>query len=276
MPDYERSQQACAYIRTHLPVSASIAVILGSGLSGVLEGMDVTATLPCSGIPHWPASTVAGHPGRLALAKVAGVPVVVLAGRVHLYEGLRAAEIAFPVRVLAGLGVRALIVTNASGAIREDWPPGQLALITDHINLQGDSPLAGPREERWGPRFPDMTEAYSPRLRQAARQSARVAGLDVVEAVYAGVRGPNYETPAEIRYLRTIGADLVGMSTVPEVIAARQMGLQVLGISVVSNLAAGMGDTRLSHDEVLATGKEATERLAELITGVLPAVARGD
>ncbi len=276
MPDYEQAQQAREYIQTYLPVSAPIGVILGSGLSGVVERIGVAVTLPYSGIPHWPASTVSGHQGRLGLANVGGISAVVLAGRVHLYEGYRAAEVAFPVRVLAGLGVRTLIVTNAAGAIREDWAPGQIALISDHINLQGDSPLAEPHEERWGPLFPDMTDAYSPRLREAARQSARVAGIDVVEGVYAGVKGPNYETPAEIRYLRTIGADLVGMSTVPEVIAARQMSLGVLGISVISNLAAGLGGTRLSHGEVLAEGKEATERLAELITGALPLMTRGD
>ncbi|MDA1315843.1 MAG: purine-nucleoside phosphorylase [Acidobacteria bacterium] len=277
MHGYEQAQQAREYIQAHLaasaPSPAPVGLILGSGLSGLTERIDVRAAIPYVEIPHWPTASVTGHAGRLALANIAGTSLIVLAGRVHLYEGLRAAEVAFPVRVLAGLGVQQLIVTNAAGAIREDWSPGHLALISDHINLQGDSPLAGAHEERWGPRFPDMADAYSPGLREAARQAAQAAGIGIVEGVYAAVKGPNYETPAEIRYLKSIGADLVGMSTVPEVIAARQMGLEVLGISVISNLAAGLGDTGLHHDEVLAVGGSATERLADLIRGTLPAMA---
>ena len=275
MTSYEQAQEARDYIQAHLAVSAPapLGLILGSGLSGLTELIDVAAEVPYAEIPHWPAGGVAGHAGRLALASIAGTSLIVLAGRVHLYEGYRPAEVAFPVRVLAALGVQRLIVTNAAGAIREGWSPGQLALISDHINLQGDSPLTGAHEERWGPRFPDMTDAYSPRLREAARQAGQAAGIGVVEGVYAAVQGPNYETPAEIRYLRSIGADLVGMSTVPEVIVARQMGMEVLGISVISNLAAGLGGAGLRHDEVLAAGGWATERLAALIRGALPVMA---
>jgi purine-nucleoside phosphorylase len=275
MCGYEQAQEAREYIQAHLAVSgpAPVGLILGSGLSGLTGYIDVTAAVPYKEIPHWPAAGVAGHAGQLALASIGGRPLIVLAGRVHLYEGYRVAEVAFPVRVLAALGVQLLIVTNAAGAIREDWSPGQLALISDHINLQGESPLAGAHEERWGPRFPDMTDAYSPRLREAARQAAQAAGIGVVEGVYAAVQGPNYETPAEIRYLKSIGADLVGMSTVPEVIAARQMSMEVLGISVISNLAAGLGGAGLHHDEVLAAGGAATARLAALMSGTLLAIS---
>ena len=204
------------------------------------------------------------------LADVAGASVIVLAGRAHLYEGFSAAEVAFPVRVLGGLGVRTVVVTNAAGGIREDWPVGQLTLITDHINLQGESPLTGKHDERWGVRFPDMSAAYSVRLREVARRAADAEGIPLGEGVYAGVRGPNYETPAEIRYLRTMGSDMVGMSTVCEVIAARQMGLNVLGLSVISNLAAGLGAEPLSHQEVLAAGEGAGKNLAALLTGMMP------
>lgn len=265
--------EARDFIASRLGTSANVAIILGSGLSDVLQRFDVSKRLAYKEIPHWPLGTVEGHAGELALADVAGTPVIFLAGRAHLYEGFSAAEVAFPIRVLSGLGVRTIVVTNAAGSIREDLTVGRLVLIADHINLQGESPLEGEQDERWGTRFSDMTEAYSIRLRDAARRAAEAEGVPLGEGVYAGVRGPNFETPAEIRYLRSIGADMVGMSTVCEVIAARQAGLSILGISAISNPAAGLSGEPLSHEEVLAAGAGAGMNLAALLMRAMSSLA---
>ena len=218
-------------------------------------------------------STAVGHAGLLALGEVDGVSVAVMRGRAHLYEGVPADLAVFGVRVLGRLGVRTLVVTNAAGGIDESYRPGSLVLISDHVNLQGTSPLVGPNDDALGPRFPDMSEAYDGELRTAAREAAGGLDIELPEGVYAAWLGPQFETPAEIRFMRTIGATLAGMSTVPEVIAARHMGIRCLGISVVTNMAAGIGSGELGHEEVLAVGAEAAPRLTALLRELLPALA---
>ena len=257
---------AVRFVEERTPLRPCVAVVLGSGLAGFAAELDEAVDIPYSEIPGWPVSSVEGHAGQLVLGVVGGVPVAVLAGRVHLYEGYSAAEVAFPVRAIQGLGAKKLIVTNAAGGIRAGFRPGDLVLITDHINLQGTSPLEGDNC------FVDMTNAYCPELRRLAQRTADGLGSPVSEGVYAAVRGPNYETPAEIRYLKAIGADLVGMSTAMEVIAARERGMDVLGISCVANAAAGLGDHGLRHEEVLVRGAEAQEKLGQLLREVIPAL----
>lgn len=247
-----------------------IALVLGTGLGNLAAATRPSVTIPYTAIPGWPRVTTEGHAGELILGKLGGCELVVLAGRVHLYEGYSPAEVVFGVRVLGRLGVRTIILTNAAGAINPALEPDRLALITDHINLQGSNPLTGPNDETLGPRFPDMTEAYSQRCRRLAMETAQELGVPLGEGVYAAVVGPNYETPAEIRYLKAIGADMVGMSTVPEVIAARHMGLEVLAISSVTNLAAGISHQHPSHREVMETGKRGQRTLAKLLRALLP------
>lgn len=263
-------ERAISVVRERVGPAPRVAIILGTGLGGFGGRVGAPRVAPYSEIPGWPIGGVLGHAGQLIGGEVAGVPVAVLSGRVHRYEGFSAREVAFGVRVLGGWGVTQLVVTNAAGGIDPSFTPGRLVLIADHINLQGDSPLAGPSRE--GPQFPDMTDAYSPRLRQIARVVGEGMGLDLPEAVYAAVLGPNFETPAEIRFLRAIGAGLVGMSTVAEVIAARQLGMEVLGLSCVTNPAAGVSRERLSHEEVLEVGEHAAGRLAGLIEGIVPRI----
>jgi purine-nucleoside phosphorylase len=264
---------AVARIREASGLAPTVGVVLGSGLGGLADELAHRVEIPYGDIPGWPASTAIGHAGVLVLGSVAQVPVAVLKGRAHLYEGTTADRAVFGVRVLARLGVRTLVVTNAAGAIDETLEPGQLVLISDHVNLQGTSPLVGPNDDTLGPRFPDMSDAYDPELRAAAREAAGRLGIEVGEGVYAAWLGPQFETPAEIRFMRAIGASLAGMSTVPEVIAARHMGLRCLGISVVTNLAAGVGEGKLGHEEVLAVGAEAQPRLTALLRELLPALA---
>ena len=264
---------AVARIRQATALEPQVGVVLGSGLGGLADELEDKIEIPYGEIPGWPASTAVGHAGVLVLGSIGEVPLAVLRGRAHLYEGVPADRAVFGVRVLARLGVRTLVVTNAAGAIDETLEPGQLVLISDHINLQGSSPLVGPNADELGPRFPDMTEAYDPALREAAREAAARLGLEVGEGVYAAWLGPQFETPAEIRFMRAIGGSLAGMSTVPEVIAARHMGLRCLGISVVTNLAAGIGDGQLGHEDVLAVGAEAQPRLTALLRELLPALA---
>jgi purine-nucleoside phosphorylase len=218
-------------------------------------------------------SRVAGHPGVWIAGCLAALPIAVLAGRAHLYEGFPAAEVAFAVRVLGLLGVRSLVLTNAAGGTNESWAPGDIVMIRDHLNLQAVSPLGGPHDERFGPRFPDMSEPYSGRFRAIAREEGAALGIQLPEGVYAGLLGPNYETPAEIRAIRSLGADLVGMSTVQETIAASQMRIEVLGLSLVTNRAAGLGSGPLSHDEVLRVTAAAAARLSSLLARVLPRLA---
>jgi len=247
-----------------------VAIVLGSGLGAFADTLDNASTVMYEEIPGWPRSTAVGHAGKFVAGLVNGVPVAVLAGRAHLYEGYSARDAAFGIRVLDLLGVNTVILTNAAGGVNVVYKPGDLVLISDHINLLGQNPLTGPNDESVGPRFPDMSEAYSKKLRAVARAAGKAMGLDLREGVYAALPGPSYETPAEIRYLRAIGADLVGMSTVPETIAANHAGLKVLGISCVTNHAAGVGEGKLDHKEVLEVGERMKGTLIELLRAVVP------
>jgi purine-nucleoside phosphorylase len=266
-------EDAVASIRERSDVEPSVGVILGSGLGGLADEVEGRVEIPYSEIPGWPASTAVGHAGVLALGVVGDVPVAVLRGRAHLYEGVGADRAVYGVRVLGRLGIGTLVVTNAAGAVNESFRPGQLVLISDHVNLLGTSPLVGPNDEELGPRFPDRSDAYDPGLRAAAREAATRLGIEVGEGVYAAWLGPQFETPAEIRFMRAIGGDLAGMSTVPEVIAARHLGIRCLGISVVTNMAAGVTDGKLGHEEVLQVGAEAQPRLTALLRELLPTLA---
>ncbi len=251
-------------------ISPRIAVVLGSGLGAFAEELDQRVEFPYETIPHWPASTAAGHAGKLVFGSLNGLPLVVLSGRAHLYEGNTPDQAAFAVRTLGRLGVRAFVFTNAAGGINLGYSQGALVLISDHINLQGSNPLTGPNDDSLGPRFPDMSDAYSARFRRIAQATARELGFEMPEGVYAAMLGPSYETPAEIRYLRAIGADLVGMSTVPEVIAANHMGLDCLAVSCVTNMAAGILPRKINHEEVLETGRLVRGRLVSFLRTVLP------
>jgi len=264
--------EAVRYIRTVSDEPAEIALILGSGLGVLADRMERTAVIPYRDIPHFPVSTVEGHAGELILGRAAGRPVVLMNGRFHMYEGYDAQTVAFPVRVMRALGAGTLVVTNAAGGINTDFRPGDLMLIEDHINLTGRNPLVGPNDDDIGPRFPDLSEAYSRRLRDLAERAAAERGIPLVRGVYAGLLGPSYETPAEIRMLRTLGADAVGMSTVNEVIAARHAGMEVLGISCISNMAAGILPQPLSHREVMETAERVKEKFLELVLAVLPGI----
>jgi purine-nucleoside phosphorylase len=250
-----------------------IAVVLGSGLGALADALNDSVVIPYANIPNFPRSTAVGHAGRLVIGKSGDLTVAAMQGRVHQYEGYSSREAAFPVRVLGRLGIKSLVLTNAAGGINADYRQSALVVLSDHINLQGNNPLNGPNDERFGPRFPDMSEAYSRSYRRIALDAGRELGIELKEGVYAALRGPSYETPAEIRYLRTIGADLVGMSTVPEVIVARHMGIAVLGISCVTNLAAGMCEGTIHHEEVLETGKRVSTTLLALLTAILPRIA---
>jgi len=248
------------------------AVVLGSGLGAFADELSDADVIPYAEIPHWPCSTAAGHAGKLVLGRLGKLDVAVMAGRAHLYEGYTAAQVTFGVRVLGMLGVRRIVFTNAAGGINLALERGGLVLIADHINLQGCNPLAGPNDDALGPRFPDLSEAYSRRLRAVAHDVASGLAIHLSEGVYAAVLGPSYETPAEIRYLRTIGADLVGMSTVLEVIAANHMGMEALGISCVTNMAAGILPQKISHAEVLETGEMVRGTLMRFLKALLPAL----
>jgi purine-nucleoside phosphorylase len=252
---------------------ARIGVVLGSGLGAFADTLDCRKETPFAEIPGWPVSTADGHAGKLVTGYVGGVEVIVLAGRAHLYEGYTPQQVAFGMFELARRGVKSVVLTNAAGGINRSYRPGQLVLISDHINLMGVNPLSGPNDESQGPRFPDMSEAYSRAYRETAKQAGAELGLTLEEGVYAAVPGPSYETPAEIRYLRTIGADLVGMSTAPETIAANYLCMKVLGISCVTNMAAGVQAQKLVHQEVLDIGAQARDTLAALLRTVLPRLA---
>ncbi len=271
----ERIEKAAQYLKQQLGARAEarIAVVLGSGLGAFASHLTEPVVLPFDGIPHFPRSGVEGHAGQIHAGTLHGVPTFVLGGRVHSYEGHAAHRVVFAVRVLAALGVKILILTNAAGGIRLDLRQGQLVLISDHINFSGQNPAAGPLSGMH-PRFFDMSEAYSHRLREIAHAAAASHGNSIAEGVYLSVLGPSFETPAEIRAFRMWGADLVGMSTVLEAIAARQAGVEVLGISCVTNMAAGVEQNPLNHEEVLATGKAAEQRLAALLTAIVPRAAR--
>jgi purine-nucleoside phosphorylase len=263
-------QQAVAHIRSVTGREPRIAVVLGSGLGAFADELDDPVAIPYSQIPGWPASTAAGHSGKLVFGKLNKLDVAVMAGRAHLYEGYTPAQVTMGVRVLRHLGVRSIVFTNAAGGINLSYRQGALVLISDHINLQGLNPLIGPNDDSEGPRFPDMTEAYSAAYRAKAHQVAQQLKIQLDEGVYAALTGPSYETPAEIRYLRTIGADLVGMSTVPEVIVANHLGLQVLAISCVTNMAAGILPQKLDHKEVMETGYRVRDTLIRFLKTLLP------
>ncbi|MGC9291266.1 MAG: purine-nucleoside phosphorylase [Acidobacteriaceae bacterium] len=263
-----REQLAAAHLST-----PTVGLVLGSGLGAFAGSVQNALAIPYHQVPHFPQSTVEGHAGRLVFGTVEGAPVAVLQGRVHAYEGHAPHQVVFPVRVLARLGVRQLVLTNAAGSLRKDLPPGTLVAIADHINFSGLNPVAGPNDPRLGPRFFDMTAAYSPRLRQMAQAIAQQQGWQLPEGVYISVLGPSYETPAEIRAFRALGADLVGMSTVQETIAARHMGVEVLGISCVTNFAAGASGRPLDHAEVMETGKGVEAQLTRLFLALMPALA---
>jgi purine-nucleoside phosphorylase len=249
-----------------------IGLVLGSGLGAFADSLTDSTRIPFAEIPAFPLSTAIGHTGQMVIGMAGTVPVAAMQGRVHLYEGYSPQQVAFPMRVFGRMGIRAVIVTNAAGGINLTYKQGALVLISDHINLQGNNPLAGPNNDRFGPRFPDMTHAYEKSYRELARAEARNLGMTLHEGVYAALLGPSYETPAEIQYLRTIGADLVGMSTVFEVLAARHMGIKVLAISCVTNMAAGILDQPLSHQEVLETGERVKTSFEALLRAVLPRI----
>lgn len=262
--------EAAAYIRSRTGVKPEIGLILGSGLGVLGDDLEDATTLSYADIPHFPVSTVEGHAGELVIGKLQGRAVALMRGRFHMYEGYEPERTALPVRVMKALGVTKLLVTNAAGGVNLGYKPGNLMLISDHLNLTGRNPLVGHNDNALGVRFPDMSEAYSRRLRQLAHETAASLGFSVQEGVYAGLLGPNYETPAEIRMLRTIGADAVGMSTVSEVIVARHSGIEVLGISCISNMAAGILDQPLSHEEVMETTEQVKSQFISLVLNVLP------
>jgi len=271
--EFARAERAAQFLRGRTRLRPRIALVLGSGLGGFADEFASATRIPYEKIPHFPRATAVGHAGRLVIGKVGEVPVAAMQGRAHSYEGYALKEVTFPMRVFARLGIRAVILTNAAGGIRKDYSQGCLVVIRDHINLLGTNPLIGPNDERFGPRFPDMTQAYWKPYVEMALEEGRQLGLNIHDGVYAALCGPSYETPAEIRYLRAIGADLVGMSTVPEAIVARHMGLRVLGISCVTNLAAGILDQPLSHDEVLETGERVKGQFTALLRAVIPRIA---
>lgn len=271
--EFTRAEEAAKFIQGKSKLRPKIALVLGSGLGGFADEFASAARIPYAKIPHFPRSTAIGHAGQLVIGTVEGVDVIAMQGRVHLYEGYSVKDVAFPMRVFARMGVQAAVLTNAAGGIKKDFTQGRLVVISDHINLQGVNPLNGPNDENFGPRFPDMSRAYDKQFRELTLAEGRLLGINLGEGVYAGLAGPSYETPAEIRYLRSIGADLVGMSTVPEVIAARHSGIRILGISCVTNAAAGVLDQPLDHKEVLETADRIKGQFIGLLRAVIPDIA---
>ncbi len=263
-------EEAIRFIEGHTALRPQVGVVLGSGLGGFAGELEERVEIPYPEIPGWPGSTAIGHAGKLVLGKLHGVTVAVMAGRAHLYEGYTPSQVTYGVRVLGSLGIRALVLTNAAGGINLELERGGLVLISDHINLQGCNPLVGANLDSLGPRFPDMSEAYCRDLREIAKDVAAELCVPMREGVYAAMLGPSYETPAEIRFLRLIGADVVGMSTVPEVIVANHMGIKVLGISCVTNMAAGVLFQKINHEEVLETGAMVRDTLVRFLRTLLP------
>jgi purine-nucleoside phosphorylase len=271
--EFDRAESAANFIFTKTDLRPKIALVLCSGLGAFADEFETSTRIPYAEIPHFPRSTAIGHAGQLVVGRVGDIPVAGMQGRVHLYEGYSAKDVAFPIRVFARMGIKAVILTNAAGGIKREFVQGQLVVIKDHINLQGANPLSGSNDERFGPRFPDMTAAYDRRFREMTVGEGNRNRIGLYEGIYAALPGPSYETPAEIRYLRTIGADLVGMSTVPEVIAARHSGIRVLGISCVTNAAAGILDQPLDHKEVLETAERVKGQFITLLKIVIPRIA---
>jgi len=266
--------EAVRLIQARSPLRPTIGLVLGSGLGAFAKSLDKAVTIPFSDIPHFPTSTAIGHKGELVLGTSQGVPVAVMAGRVHLYEGYTPQQVVFPVRVLGRMGVRILVMTNAAGSVNVNYKPGELMVIEDHINYLGTNPLMGPNEDELGLRFFDMSEAYDPALREIAEKACWKAGVTVRKGVYIAFGGPSYETPAEIKMARGMGADAVGMSTVPEVIAARHMGMRVLGISCITNMAAGVLKKKLDHREVLDVGEKSKAALLDVLGRILQEAAK--
>jgi purine-nucleoside phosphorylase len=266
---YAQLEEAAAALAGRIPLQPKLAIVLGSGLGLLAAEVADGVSIPYSEIPHFPLSTAPGHAGRLIVGTFEGFPVAMMAGRVHMYEGYSAEQVVFPVRLLRLLGAETLIVTNAAGGVNPNFSSGALMLITDHINLTGRNPLVGANDARFGTRFPDMSEAYALELRALAQRAAFETGLPLEEGVYLGLLGPTYETPAEVRMVRTLGGDAVGMSTVLEVIAANHMGMRVLGISCITNMAAGMVPHKLTHDEVMETATRVSGQFAALLRAVV-------
>lgn len=270
---YERAQEAARLIRTRTSADVSVAIVLGSGLGAFAGDLTAPAEISYNDIPGFAHTTVEGHAGRLVIGRLNEVNVAAMQGRFHFYEGYSLEDVTFPIRVLKLLGVRTLVLTNAAGSLNVEFTPGSLMVISDHINLLGDNPLRGRNDERFGPRFPDLTSVYSPELQNVVIDAGNAMGLDLRRGIYAALSGPSYETPAEIHMVRTLGADAVGMSTVPEAIVARHMGMNVVGISCITNLAAGVSNRPIDHSQVMAIGERVRGTFTELLKQIIPRFA---
>jgi purine-nucleoside phosphorylase len=271
---YERAEHATRIIRSRISVEPRVALVLGSGLGGFADDFEEAVGIPYEDIPGFVRSTAQGHAGRLVIGKIDSVPVLAMQGRVHYYEGYSLEEVTFAVRTFGLLGVKTIVLTNAAGGINVQLTQGALMVISDHLNLMGVNPLRGPNDERFGPRFPDMSTVYSAELQELVVEEAKAINVEVRRGIYEALSGPSYETPAEIHLLRGLGADAVGMSTVPEAIVARHMGLEVLGISCITNMAAGISDEPINHEEVMATGDRVRATFTELLQKVIGAINR--
>ena len=270
---YDRAQEAALLIRTRTSTEVSVAIVLGSGLGAFAQDLTDATEIPYDEIPGFARATVEGHAGRLVIGRAGEVTVAAMQGRFHFYEGYALEEVTFPIRVLKLLGVRTLVLTNAAGTLNTAVTPGSLMVISDHLNLLGDNPLRGKNDDRFGPRFPDLTSVYAVRLQDIVIEEANAMGLEVRRGIYAALSGPSYETPAEIHMARTLGADVVGMSTVPEAIVARHMDMAVVGISCITNLAAGVSDQPIDHSQVMAIGERVRGSFTELLKRVIPRIA---
>jgi purine-nucleoside phosphorylase len=266
---YERAEKAARMIRARANAEVSVAIVLGSGLGAFAEELTEPIAIPYHEIPGFARATVEGHAGQLVVGRAGDVTVAAMQGRFHFYEGYSLEEVTFPIRVLKLLGVRTLVLTNAAGALNVEFAPGSLMVISDHVNLLGANPLTGPNDDRFGPRFPDLTSVYAPELQKMVIEEARAMGMEMRRGIYAALSGPSYETPAEIHMVRTLGADAVGMSTVPEAIVARHMGMQVIGISCITNLAAGVSSRPIDHGQVMAVGERVRAEFTELARRVV-------
>jgi purine-nucleoside phosphorylase len=269
MDYYDKVKAAADAIKARVKETPRVAIVLGSGLGDFANSLSDAVTMPYGELPHWPASTIIGHEGKLVVGRTKGRLIAALAGRVHAYEGHDPRTVSFAVRALGLLGVKTLVLTNAAGGVNTSFAAGALMVIDDHINLIGSNPLVGANDDRFGPRFPDMSEVYSTRLRTIADEAASAVGVSLAHGIYVALLGPSYETPAEIRYLRTIGADAVGMSTVPEALVARHMGIEVLGVSCISNMAAGVLPQPLDHAEVMETTRRVRGQFIALLEGII-------
>jgi purine-nucleoside phosphorylase len=270
---FERASEAARLIRTRTEVEVPVAIVLGSGLGAFADDLADATEIPYDEIPGFARSTVEGHAGRLVIGRAGDVTVAAMQGRFHFYEGYSLQEVTFPIRVLKLLGVRTILLTNAAGTLNIDFTPGSLMVISDQLNLLGDNPLRGANDERFGPRFPDLTNVYARDLQDVVIEEANAMGLNVRRGIYAALSGPSYETPAEINMLRSLGADVVGMSTVPEAIVARHMSMDVVGISCITNLAAGVSDTPVDHSQVMAIGQQVRAKFTELLRRVISKLA---